>query len=154
VALAAALVMLACRRAPPKPQPDAAPMPKPLEAKAAPAPVAPPVARDLEQIAADRTLKVIFTFNSTGYFIYRGETMGYEYELLSAFAKESGLRLEPVIARDSKLLFEALNRGDGDVVAAQLAASPTEEEVLMTDSLYYTAPVLVQRGAGGPAAGA
>lgn len=148
------MIVLACGQAPHEARPDAAPMPKPLEAKAAPAPVRPPIARDLEQIAADRTLKVIFTFNSTGYFIYRGETMGYEYELLNLFAEESGLRLEPVIARDSKVLFEALNRGDGDVVAAQLAASPSEEEVLMTDSLYSTAPVLVQRGVGAPAAGA
>jgi membrane-bound lytic murein transglycosylase F len=80
--------------------------------------------------------------------------MGYEYELLSLFARESNLRLKPVVSRDSKLLFEELNRGDGDVVAAQLVASPTEQEVLMTDSLYETAPVLVQRGAGSPAAGA
>jgi len=134
--------------------PDTASVPKPLEAKAAPAPLRAPIARDLDQILADGALKVIFTFNSTGYFIYRGETMGYEYELLSAFAKESGLRLEPVIARDSKLLFEALNRGDGDVVAAQLAAALTEDEVLMTDTLYSTAPVVVQRGTGASAAGA
>ena len=149
---AAALIVLSCDgRASP---PAAAPVPKPLEAKAATAPAGAPIARDLEQITADRTLEVLFTFNSTGYFMYRGETMGYEYELLSLFAKESNLRLQPVIARDSKLLFEALNRGGGDVVAAQLAASATEQEVLMTDSLYSTAPVLVQRGAGSPAAGA
>ena len=151
--VAVALVVLAggCRS---RHETSPAAMPKPLEAKAASAPVAPPVTRDFEQIAADRTLKVIFTFNSTGYFVYRGETMGYEYERLNTFASESGLRLEPVIARDSKLLFEALNHGDGDVVAAQLAASPSEEEVLMTDPLYLTAPVLVQRGSSAPAAGA
>src|SRR5436853_8202 len=83
-------------------------------------------------------LPVLFTFNSTGYFVYRGETMGYEYELLNLFAKETGLRLEPVVVRDSRVLFEKLNHGDGDVVAAQLAASPGEHEVLMTDSLYET----------------
>ncbi|HYU32597.1 MAG TPA: transporter substrate-binding domain-containing protein [Thermoanaerobaculia bacterium] len=129
------------------------PVPKPLEATGAAAPVAPPIARDLPQIVDDKTLNVLFTFNSTGYFIYRGETMGYEYELLSLFASESKLRLKPVVVRDSRLLFEKLNRGEGDVVAAQLAASPTEEEVLMTDSLYSTAPVVVQRGGGSPAAG-
>ena len=59
-----------------------------------------------------------------------------------------------MVARDSKLLFEALNRGDGDLVAAQLAAALSEEEVLMTASLYSTAPVVVQRGVGSPAAGA
>jgi membrane-bound lytic murein transglycosylase F len=152
--LALALCALACRRGATPPERKPAPVPRPLEGKAAPAPAAAPIARDFEQIAADRTLKVLFTFNSTGYFIYKGEAMGYEYELLDIFAKESGLRLEPVVVRDSKLLFEALNRGDGDVVAAQLAASPNEREVLMTDTLYSTAPVVVQRGPGGPARGA
>jgi membrane-bound lytic murein transglycosylase F len=128
------------------------PVPKPLEAPAA-LPVATPIARDLPQIADDKILKVLFTFNTTGYLIYRGQTMGYEYELLSRFAEESKLRLKPVIVRDSRLLFEKLNRGEGDLVAAQLAASPTEEQVLMTDSLYSTAPVVVQRGGGSPTAG-
>jgi membrane-bound lytic murein transglycosylase F len=129
------------------------PVPKPLEAPAAAPPVAPPIARDLPQIVEDKTLHVLFTFNSTGYFVYRGQAMGYEYELLNLFASESKLRLKPVVVRDSALLFEKLNRGEGDVVAAQLAASSTEEDVLMTDSLYSTAPVVVQRKGGSPAAG-
>jgi membrane-bound lytic murein transglycosylase F len=133
--------------------PAGSPVPKPLEATGAAAPVAPPIARDLPQIVDDKTLNVLFTFNSTGYFIYRGQPMGYEYELLSLFASESKLRLKPVVVRDSQHLFEKLNRGEGDIVAAQLAASPTEEEVLMTDSLYSTAPVVVQRDGGSPAAG-
>ncbi|HEX7180926.1 MAG TPA: transglycosylase SLT domain-containing protein [Thermoanaerobaculia bacterium] len=152
-----ALLVLSCGgEAPPQRTAKRAPgppVPKPLEATGAAAPVAPPIARDLPQIVEDETLKVLFTFNTTGYFIYRGQTMGYEYELLSRFASESKLRLKPVVVRDSKLLFEKLNRGEGDVVAAQLAASPTEEEVLMTDSLYSTAPVVVQRGGESPAAG-
>ena len=68
------------------------------------APVAPPIERDLPQIADDKTLKVLFTFNTTGYFIYRGEPMGYEYELLSRFASESKLRLKPIVARDTRHL--------------------------------------------------
>ena len=151
--LVAAILLAGCQPGGP-PERASPSVPKPLEAKAAPPPAAPPVARDLAEIAEDGVLHVLFTFNSTGYFVYRGETMGYEYELLSRFAADSGLRLKPVVARDSKLLFEALNRGDSDVVAAQLAAPSTEEEVLLTDTLYTTAPVVVQRGAGSPTAGA
>lgn len=151
--VAAALGLLACGCQGPSRE-QQGPVPKPLEAKPAAAPLAAPIARDFEQVAEDKILKVLFTFNSTGYFVYRGETMGYEYDLLNAFAEESGLRLKPVVARDSRLLFEALNRGDADVVAAQLAASLNESEVLMSDALYSTAPVVVQRGAGGAAKGA
>ncbi|MBV9493777.1 MAG: transglycosylase SLT domain-containing protein [Acidobacteria bacterium] len=141
-----------------KPTPEVTntgPVPKPMETKEAKPPQSEPVARDLDAITADGTLPVIFTFNSTGYFVYRGETMGYEYELLSLFAKESHLRLRPVVVRDSKLLFEKLNRGEGDIVAAQLAATTNQSEVLETVGLYATSPVVVQRNDdANPTAGA
>ena len=99
-------------------------------------------------------MNVIFTFNSTGYFIYRGQTMGFEYDLLSLFVRESNLRLNPIVIRDSKVLFEKLNRGEGDVVAAALAATTNQTEVATTDALYSTAPVVVQRKGNAPEAGA
>ena len=148
------LLAIACGGEAPPERTTAPSVPKPLEGAAAAAPAAEPIDRDLPQIAEDKVLKVLFTFNTTGYFIYRGEPMGYEYELLSRFASESKLRLKPIVARDSRQLFEKLNRGEADLVAAQLAASPTEKEVLMTDPLYATPPVLVQRRGGSPAAGA
>lgn len=127
--------------------------PKPVEG---PAPVIPkvgPIARDLDDLRDANTLHVLFTFNSTGYFVFRGETMGYEYELLTRFAKAQNLRLMPVVVRDSATLLELLNRGDGDLVAAQLVAPTNESEVLVTDGLYETAATVVQRSNASPAAG-
>jgi len=121
-----------------------------MEAGEAPPPVTPPIDRDLPAIAQSGDLKVIFTFNSTGYFLYRGDTMGYEYELLSRFAAESKLKLKAVVARDSDELFARLNAGDGDVVAAQLAATTNISQVAETHALYETAPVVVQRSAKEP----
>jgi membrane-bound lytic murein transglycosylase F len=155
------LLAFACgkRSEPPsaRPQPPAvsntSPVPKPADAAPAAVPKHDPVARDLDAIHESKELRAVFTFNSTGYFIYRGETMGYEYELLSIFARESKLRLVPVVVRDSKLLFEKLNLGEGDVVAAQLAATTDQTEVGMTNGLYATSPVVVQRSGQSPAAG-
>ena len=103
------------------------------------------MARDLPAITESGELRVLFTFNSTGYFVYRGATMGYEYELLSLFARESKLKLKPVVVRDSRMLFDRLNEGEGDVVAAQLVAGTRETRVAFTAELYETAPVVVQR---------
>src|SRR6266516_4888476 len=128
-------------------------VPKPVEAKAAPPPTVPPVARDLAAIRDSAELRVLFTFNSTGYFIYRGEVMGYEYDLLNLFARELHLRLRPIVIRDSTQLFEKLNRGEGDIVAAQLAISAKPLDVAVTDSLYSTSPVVVQRQNEPPSAG-
>jgi membrane-bound lytic murein transglycosylase F len=152
--------LAACERPAPPPPPPPTPVtsttavPKPTDAEKAAPPTAPPVERDLPAITAGGTLNVLFTFNSTGYFIYRGETMGYEYDLLTLFARDAHLKLKPVVVRDSNELFARLNRGEGDVAAAQLAATTNNMLVAQTHGLYQTAPVLVQRNAQPPSAGA
>ena len=155
--IVAAILTAACQRGgePRKSPPhsentNTAPVPKPAESQAR-VPHNEPISRDLDAIRASGELKVLFTFNSTGYFVYRGETMGYEYELLNLFAHESKLQLKPIIVRNSKILFDKLNVGEGDVVAAQLAGTTNQTEVAMTDTLYEMAPVIVQRNPQSPA---
>jgi membrane-bound lytic murein transglycosylase F len=110
----------------------------------------PPVALDWDSIVARDTLAALLTFNSTGYFIHRGEPMGFEYELLTAFAADHDLFLRTEVLRDRRDLFRALNSGIGDVVASRLVASPEYEAVVgLTDALYDTKPVVIQR-AGAP----
>lgn len=157
------LLLSACGRHEPAPPRTAAPpraavppppqLPKPADAIPAKPPDIPPIARDLPDIASAGVLRVLFTFNSTGYFLYRGETLGYEYELLTMFAHDMKLRLEPVVVRNSAELFDHLNKGDGDVVAAQLSIpSPSRSiGVAVTEPLYETAPVVVQRSGAGNA---
>jgi len=42
--------------------------------------------RDLEDIRKDGILKVLVVYSSTSYFLYKGQTMGFEYELLNQLA--------------------------------------------------------------------
>src|SRR5688572_29504314 len=58
---------------------------------------APPVQRDLAQIRERKALVVLAPYNSTSYFIYRGEPMGYEYDLLKGFANDLKLALKVVV---------------------------------------------------------
>ena len=109
-------------------------------------PMVPPVARDLADIKTRGQLVVLAPYNSTSYFLYRGEPMGYEFELLQAFAKEQGLALKVIVVTDRKSLYPMLNAGDGDIAAARLI--PTEEDkqnVSFTRELYRTEPALVQQ---------
>ena len=111
-------------------------------------PIGDPIERDLPAIRERGTLTVLAPYNSTTYFLYRGEPMGYEYELLRAFATEHGLALKMVVVTDRKSLFALLNAGEGDIAAARLV--PTEEErahVGFTEALYRTEPALVQQEA-------
>ncbi|HYI08072.1 MAG TPA: transporter substrate-binding domain-containing protein [Thermoanaerobaculia bacterium] len=133
------------------PEPPARdPRTKSVEAAPPAPPPAPPVARDLPAIVETKELRVLFTFNSTGYFVYRGATMGYDYELLSLFARDAGLKLKPVAVRDSRTLFDLLNDGTGDIVAAQLVPGAKETRVAFTSGLYETAPTVVQRKGQAP----
>jgi membrane-bound lytic murein transglycosylase F len=105
-----------------------------------------PVARDLAQIRERGTLTVLAPYNSTTYFVYRGEPLGYEYELLQAFAREHDLALKMVVVTDPKSLLPLLNSGEGDIAAARLVPDGDEEaHVAFTRALYHTEPALVQQ---------
>src|SRR5256885_9349954 len=109
-------------------------------------PMVGPIDRDLADIKQRGTLTVLAPYNSTTYFIYRGEALGYEYELLQSFAKNQGLNLKMVVVADPKSLFTILNSGEGDIAANRLVPTPENEpDVSFTRALYRTEPVLVQQ---------
>ncbi|MBV8859395.1 MAG: transporter substrate-binding domain-containing protein [Acidobacteria bacterium] len=109
-------------------------------------PPAEPVKRDLAQIRERGELTVLAPYNSTTYFVYRGEPLGYEYELLRAFAEAEGLKLKMVVVTDPKSLLPLLNSGEGDVAASRLIPTPeTEAQAAFTRALYETEPALVQQ---------
>lgn len=109
-----------------------------------------PVASDWAEVQARDTLVALVQYNSTGYFLYRGEPMGFEYELLAAFAEEHELAFRTVVLGDSGSWITRLNRGDADVVAARLIPSQVESEaVFFTRPLYETQAAVVQRSGEG-----
>lgn len=108
--------------------------------------IPPPIEQDFEQIQARDTLVVLTTSNSTSYFLYRGQPMGYEYELLKRFAKKHDLILKMRLVDHPDSLFVLLNQGHGDVVANRVVPHPSDTaHVAFTESLYETQPVLVQQ---------
>lgn len=109
-------------------------------------PMTEPISRDLAAIRERGSLVVLAPYNSTTYFIYQGEPLGYEYELLQAFAKDQGVTLKIIVVTDPKSLLPLLNSGDGDLAAARLIPTPESEAVVaFTRALYYTEPALVQQ---------
>src|SRR5688572_17585643 len=117
------------------------------------APPAEPVKRDLAAIRERGELTVLAPYNSTTYFVYRGEPLGYEYELLREFATAQGLKLKMVVVTDPKSLLPLLNEGEGDIAAARLVPTPeSEAQAAFTRALYQTEPALVQQEAAPEAA--
>lgn len=104
------------------------------------------VVRDLPEIKKDSVLNVITLYNSTSYFLYRGQTMGFEYEMADRMAKSLGLELHVEVADNFDEVFDMLNSGKGDIVAYGLSITePRKQKVAFTDYLYLTHQVLVQR---------
>jgi membrane-bound lytic murein transglycosylase F len=105
-----------------------------------------PIERDLPQIKEEGILKAITVYSTTSYFLYRGQPMGFEYELLERLAKNLGLELKIVVARNMDDVLNMLNRGEGDIVAYGLAITePRKEKVSFTEYHTISHQVLVQK---------
>lgn len=84
-----------------------------------------PVDRDFDRITESGVIRLITRYNSQTYFLQDGVERGFEFEFFSAFAREHGLRVEVVIPKPDEQPIDVLNRGDGDVIAANYTV--TEE---------------------------
>ena len=102
---------------------------------------------DLPEIRRQGVLRIITRNNAATFFLWRGEQMGFEYELLREFAKRHGLHVEVVIAPQHASLFEMLERGAGDIAAASLPIDgPLHVPgVAMTRPVNYVYDYLVAR---------
>jgi len=77
---------------------------------------------DLKQInQKNLTLRVITRNSPETYFLWRGELMGFEYELMREFSKRHKVRLEVIVAESYQQMKALLKQGKGDVIAAGLS---------------------------------
>ncbi|MEQ9440761.1 MAG: transporter substrate-binding domain-containing protein [Cyclobacteriaceae bacterium] len=105
-----------------------------------------PVSFDLTQIQKRDTLIAILNNSSTGYFIYRGQPMGYEYELLTLLAEAMDLELEIRLTSSVDEAIRMLNAGEGDIIAYNMAVTAQHKErVAFTEHHNEVKQVLVQR---------
>ncbi|MFP4525414.1 MAG: transporter substrate-binding domain-containing protein [Bacteroidales bacterium] len=100
----------------------------------------------LEKIREDGKIVAVTDYNSTNYFIYKGEPMGYQYELLQRFADHMNVKLEIVVNKDLQESFELLQNGEVDLLAFNLTVTEKRKEKMdFTIPYTQTRQVLVQR---------
>lgn len=105
---------------------------------------------DLQQVRDSNELVMLTLYSSTSYFIYRGQEMGFQYELCQQFARSLGVKLTVKVAQSTAQLISMLRRGEGDLIAYNL---PITKE--WKDSVQYcgeeviTHQVIVQRKGSG-----
>jgi membrane-bound lytic murein transglycosylase F len=78
----------------------------------------------LETILKNEQLTVITRNNSHCYYSYREQEMGFEYDLVKAFADYLGVGLKIIIAEKWERMIPDLMDGTGDLIAASMTITP------------------------------
>ena len=91
---------------------------------------------DLDEIKQRKVLRVLTRNTSSTFFIYKGEQLGFEYEMAQEFAKSIGVRLEMIIPPTREALFEYLEAGKGDLIAAGMTRTPEREKKFLFSAPY------------------
>ena len=105
-----------------------------------------PKQSELERILEEKELKVVVDYNSTNYFVYKGQPMGFQYELLKAFADHLGVELKILVSNNLEETFNGLNNREYDLVAKNLTVTKERTEMFdFSEPLMLTRQVLVQR---------
>lgn len=100
----------------------------------------------LQQVINRGKLIALTDYNSVNYYIYRGEPMGYQYEMLERFTQHLGIQLELRIEENLEKGFKLLKKGDVDVIAMGLTVTgKRKNELDFTDPIIITRQILVQR---------
>jgi membrane-bound lytic murein transglycosylase F len=106
----------------------------------------PSVNIDLDSIKRRGYINVIVDNNSVSYFLYRGQPMGYDYELLTLFAKRINVTLKIHVISGIGRAIAKLNKGEGDILAFPLTVTKKRRKHLaFTKPHFHSYQVLVQR---------
>jgi len=100
----------------------------------------------LDLIREEGVLRVVTEYNSISYFIYRGQPLGFQFEMLQALATHMDLKLEVSVCNDLGKNFRDLSEGEVDLIAMNLTVTADRKQhVNFTTPLLQTRQVLVQR---------
>jgi membrane-bound lytic murein transglycosylase F len=101
---------------------------------------------DLEQIKKRGKIVAVTDFSPMNYFIYRGQPLGYQYELLQEYANSIGMKIELVVSKDLDNTMKMLRTGQADIIALNYTVTNERKKMVeFTVPHSRTRQVLVQR---------
>ena len=85
-------------------------------------------------------------YTSTDYFVYKGQPMGFQYELLQKLSEFLGIELEVVLSNDLDDSFIMVQDGEYDLMAINLTVTKERaKKVDFTTPIGQTRQILIQR---------
>lgn len=95
------------------------------------------------------TLRVVTLYSPTSYFIYRGQPMGYDYDLVERLAADKGMVLKLEVASSLNAAVEMLDSGKVDLIAYDVPVTAEyRNKVIPAGPEIITNQVLVQPAGG------
>ncbi len=94
--------------------------------------------RDWARIVASGRIRMLTLNAPATYYLWQGELLGFEYEMVRSFADAHDLELEVIVAEDIAELIDGLVESRGDMIAAGIV--PTGQRVDM--GLRFTRPYM------------
>ncbi len=105
-----------------------------------------PVSIDLEEIKKRGSLNVYIENGSISYFIYKGQPMGFDLELLEALAQDLDLKLKLIAPKKGEDIYKMLDKGNLDLISKSLHVTKNQlKNIDFTHHYMYDEQVLVQR---------
>lgn len=100
----------------------------------------------LEQIKEKGKIVVVTDYNSTNYFIYRGQPMGFQFDLLQELSDYLGVKVEVTVSNDIEKNYSKLNNDEIDLIASNLTVTKSRKELVdFTVPHSEACQVLVQK---------
>jgi membrane-bound lytic murein transglycosylase F len=89
----------------------------------------------LKRIRQSGEITMLTRNNAHCYYTYRGNPMGFEYDLAKAFADHLGVQLKVITSSRSGLI-EDLRSGKGDFIAASMTITPSRKKLIAFSNEY------------------
>lgn len=93
--------------------------------------------RDWAAIKRSGRLRVLTLNNPASYFLWRGDLMGFDYDLIREFARQQDLEIAVEMKSSIEELFAGLKQGEGDVIAASISISDKRKALGLAFSEPY-----------------
>ncbi|MGM0443269.1 MAG: transporter substrate-binding domain-containing protein [Fibrobacterota bacterium] len=95
---------------------------------------------DMDSIQSRGVIRFVTRNNAASYWIYRGEEVGFDFELMKAFARKHNLTLRLLVADDRRELLSWIAEGRADIAAATITATDARRE-----DFAFSAPYMKTR---------
>lgn len=105
-----------------------------------------PTTTTLDQVLKQKKLTALTNNSPSSYYIYKGEPLGYEYELLEHFCDYLNVSLEIKVINDIENLLDSVQAGSGEIATGNLTITSSRQQwVDFTHPMLRTKQVLIQR---------